>query len=300
MWEEYREYVPNVHFELIPIKNLVSNQGYQRRLSMRHVENAVESFDPYQINPVKVSRRDGVNYVFDGQHTAEIVAREAGSRDVPVWCMIYDDLNYQQEACVFANQKKFSRPLSSFEIFMANIEAGEEIELTIKALVDSYSLTLTNYSKGSSNICAVAALEFIFRKYGYHVLDQTLYIALSTWEGDPVSLCASILKGIARLLVSFGSNLKMDLFVERLSRVSAKEIVRSARERNNGTLGYAEALLSYYNKKTKYPLRWSKLYSARGDDEGETDEIDELDSGSPDFLEQPEKSQPTLNIDLDT
>ena len=31
--EEYNEFVPNVHFELIPIKNLVANQGYQRNLS---------------------------------------------------------------------------------------------------------------------------------------------------------------------------------------------------------------------------------------------------------------------------
>ena len=28
--EEYNEFVPNVHFELIPIKDLVSNQEYQR------------------------------------------------------------------------------------------------------------------------------------------------------------------------------------------------------------------------------------------------------------------------------
>ena len=104
------------------------------------------------------------------------------------------------------------------------------------------------------------SLEYIFRKYGYHILDQTLYIAVSTWEGDPVSLCATILKGIARLLDTYGDGLRADLFVERLSRVPVKEIIRSARERNNGSLGYAEALLTFYNKRTRYPLRWSKDY----------------------------------------
>ena len=29
-------------------------------------------FDVHQINPVKVSRRDGINYVFNGQHTIEM------------------------------------------------------------------------------------------------------------------------------------------------------------------------------------------------------------------------------------
>ena len=61
-------YVPNVHFEQIPIKNLVSDQEYQRNLSIKHVRKAAENFDLYQINPVKVSRRNGINYVFNGQH----------------------------------------------------------------------------------------------------------------------------------------------------------------------------------------------------------------------------------------
>ncbi len=89
MSEDFMRYVPNVKYELIPIKNLVSNQDYQRNLSIRHVEKAAAHFDLYQINPVKVSRRDGINYVFNGQHTIEIVALVSNSRETPVWCMVY-------------------------------------------------------------------------------------------------------------------------------------------------------------------------------------------------------------------
>ena len=285
--EKYREFVPDVHFELIPIKDLVSNQQYQRKLSLRHVDNAAAEFNVYEINPVKVSRRDGINYVFDGQHTAEIVAKESGSRDTPVWCMVYDGLDYKLEAYVFANQKKFARTLTPYEIFMANVEAEEETELTIKALAESYSLTITNKSKTNGGLCAISALEFIFRKYGYHILDQTLYMTVSTWEGDPVSLCATILKGIARLLDCYGESLRADLFVERLSRVPVKEIIRSARERNNGSLGYAEALLTYYNKKTRYPLRWSKLYKNASD----------VDADDEDVEESPDTAEPQADFD---
>ena len=101
---DYSRYVPNVHFEQIPIKHLVSNQEYQRNLSVRHIEHAAANFDLCQINPVKVSRRNNVNYVFNGQHTIEIVALISGSRETPVWCMIYDDLEYEREADIFANQ----------------------------------------------------------------------------------------------------------------------------------------------------------------------------------------------------
>ena len=125
-------FVPKVHFEQIPIKNLVSNQEYQRNLSLSHVRHTVENFDLYQINPVKVSRRDGVNYVFNGQHTIEIISTVSGSRETPVWCMIYDDLDYTQEADIFANQQKYVKPLLPYEIFMANVEAGNDEQLIIK------------------------------------------------------------------------------------------------------------------------------------------------------------------------
>ena len=114
------KYVPNVFFEQIPINNLVSSQEYQRNLSIKHVQKAAANFDLYQINPVKVSRRDNINYVFNGQHTIEIVALVSGSRETPVWCMIYDSLDYRNEADIFANQMK--------HVIDAEIEMSEEKE----------------------------------------------------------------------------------------------------------------------------------------------------------------------------
>ena len=103
----------------------------------------LRNFDLYQINPVKVSRRNGINYVFNGQHTIEIVALVSGSRETPVWCMVYDDLVYEHEADIFANQMKYVKPLLPYEIFMANIEAGNDKQLIIRDLVESYDLSIT-------------------------------------------------------------------------------------------------------------------------------------------------------------
>src|SRR5574344_2063689 len=97
-----------------------------------HVKRTVENFDLYQINPVKVSRRDGINYVFNGQHTIETIATVSGSRETPVWCMIYDDLIYEHEADIFANQQKYVKSLTPYEIFIANIAAENSEQLTIK------------------------------------------------------------------------------------------------------------------------------------------------------------------------
>ena len=158
--EHFERFVPNVSFEKIQIKNLVSSQDYQRGIYMNHVKRAVEHFDVYQINPVKVSRRNGINYVFNGQHTIEMVALASGSRETPVWCMIYDDLYYEHEADIFANQQKFVKNLQPYEIFVANVEAGNQKQLLIKDLVESYNMTI-GAVKAPGVIGAVASLENI-------------------------------------------------------------------------------------------------------------------------------------------
>lgn len=254
------QFVPKVYFEQIPIKNLVSNQDYQRHLSMKHVQKAAANFDLYQVNPVKVSRRNGTNFVFNGQHTVEIIALVSGSRETPVWCMIYDDLVYEHEADIFANQMKYVKPLLPYETFMANIEAESDKHLIIKDMIESYDLTITSGS-APGGICAISTVERIYDKYGYHVLDQTLRIVVGTWEGEAYSLSANMLSGIARIINAYGDSLKEDIFKEKLSRITPREISRTARERKAGSLGYAETLIIYYNKNRKNTLSFEKLYT---------------------------------------
>ena len=259
-YKEFKDFVPDVKFELIPIKQLVSNQDYQRNLSMHHVRKTAENFDLYQVNPVKVSRRNGMNYVYNGQHTIEVIALVSGSRETPVWCMVYDDMDYRSEADVFANQQRYVKPLTPYEIFMANIEAENQFQTAIKALVESYGLTIGKF-KGSGMICAVSALEYIYKKYGFHVLDRTLRLCAGTWEGDPNSLCAGMLKGIAKLIAAFGDEIRDDVFKEKVGANTAREICRLAKERRTGATGYAEAMLIAYNYKTRKGLDFVMLYS---------------------------------------
>ena len=260
--KDYSEFVPDVRFELIPIKQLVSNQDYQRNLSLPHIRKTAEHFDLYQINPVKVSRRNGINYVNNGQHTIEVVAMVSGSRDTPVWCMVYDDLDYEHEANVFANQQKYVKPLAPYEIFMANIEAGNETQVTIKTLVESYNLSIAK-AKAPGMICAVSSLEYIYEKYGFHVLDRTIRLCVGTWEGETGSLSSGILKGIALLVVAYGDTLRDDLFKEKVGAFSSREIARTAKDRKAGMFGFAEAMLIAYNRKSKKGLSWARLYSGK-------------------------------------
>lgn len=254
-----RRCIPDVHFDLIPIRDLVSNQNYQRKLSETHIVNTIQEFDVYQVNPVKVSRRDGLNYVFDGQHTIEIIASISESRDTPVWCMVYDDLKYEEEAHIFSEQQKHVKSLVPYETFIAHVEAGDSKQTMISSMVNGYGLKITkNFNPGC--ICAVGALESIYDQYGYEVLDRTLRLTLATWEGDKISLSSGILKGVARLIHTFGDALDDEMFKNHVGNNTAKAITRVAKDRRPGTLGYAEALVLAYNHKNRHHLPMNKLF----------------------------------------
>lgn len=250
--EDLSVFVPNVHFEQIPIKNLVSNQEYQRTLSQTHIARAAANFDLYQINPVKVSRRDGINYVFNGQHTVEIVATVSGSRDTPVWCMIYDDLVYEHEADIFANQMKFVKRLQPYEIFKANVEAGNDVQLIIQGVVESYGLKVGS-KRTPGVICAVTTLENIYLTHGYHVLNRVMRLIVGTWEGDINSFSSNMLNAVVRLVTAFGDGLNDEIFKERVGNISVKQLIRVAKDRRSGSAGLAEAMLAEYNGKRKNP-----------------------------------------------
>ena len=275
--DSQRKCIPDVSFELIPIKDLVSNQDYQRELSELHIRKALEEFDVYQLNPVKVSRRDGVNYVFDGQHTAEIVAAASCSRDTPVWCMVYNDLQYTEEAHIFADQKKHVKALVPYEIFAAHLEAGDEKQMMINTIVKSYGLTIAKTSQPNT-VCAVNTLEKIYDKYGQEILNATLSLAIGTWEGENYSLSGSVLMGLARIITTYGDAFDENVFKEQLGKMSVKAIIRAAKERQSGTLGYSEAMMNVYNgKKNKHRLSIRALYEGKKGGKAVYEEYDEID-----------------------
>jgi len=61
----------------------------------------------------------------------------------------------------------------------------------------------------------------------------------------------------------YDGNLRDDLFQEKVSKFSSREISRSAREQKMGSMGYAEVMLAACSKKTHYPPRWSQLHELK-------------------------------------
>lgn len=135
-----------------------------------------------------------------------------------------------------------------------------------------YTLAITS-TKAKNGISAVSTLERIYDKYGQAVLDRTLRLAAATWEGENNSFSGNILMGIARIVVAYGDTVRDDVFKDHVGRVSVKAIIRAAKERRPGALGYSEAMIIEYNKKSKFRLSLKTLYGGKAmsgeDDFGE-------------------------------
>ena len=101
---------------------------------------------------------------------------------------------------------------------------------------------------------------------------------VSTWEGEMYSLSGNTLNAMARLIAAYGDALNEETFKERLGLIPMKTIIRTARERRPGSLGYAEAMLVFYNKKCRYRLSMRKLYGTANDE----DDLDDDDDSNPD------------------
>ena len=95
--------------------------------------------------------------------------------------------------------------------------------------------------------------------------------------------------GVAKMVVTFGDQLRDEIFKEKVGFMSVRQLSRIAKERGAGSLGYAEAMLVAYNRKCKYTLRMTKLHSSKAAvEEDSADENEALLKDNPVLEDQTE------------
>ena len=62
-----------------------------------------------------------------------------------------------------------------------------------------------------------------------------------------------MLNAVARLVTAFGDTLNDEVFKDRVGNISVKQLVRTAKDKQPGSAGLAEAILAEYNGKRKSP-----------------------------------------------
>jgi len=251
---ELMEFVPNVEFMLVPCSSLCSNVAYQRDCSAKFVNRVSNDFDKNLLKVVRCSERDGKLWVWDGQHTVEIVKKAAGTEDALVWCMIYKGLTYEEEADLFSRQQQYEKSLMAYNITNAKLEARDPDTLMMENILSAYGFSFS-VKIGDYKIRATGIIEKIFYKYGAECLSRVLQLISDTWDGKREYIRSAFLSAMAKFVDTYGKEFDDDSFTSRMMAVSMDEIIRESKSFAYGKRDYFRSLISFYNKRGGKRLR---------------------------------------------
>ena len=222
--------VGNKVFVIVPVEDLHIDESYQRPVQS-HVNTIAREWDDMKCDPLKINyRSDGYLYVWDGQH--RLVALRIMGVDY-VLCVITVGLTQEQEAELFGCQGNGIKKPDPYDIFKANVCAGEEIDTAIKTMCDKYDLLVNRNNKRAGNLSCLTLAREIFRKgdedreYFEWVLEL---LHKATWNEFPQSHCHRVINSLYEIRKSSGEE---NEYVQRrlvayLKNTNPDELLRNA------------------------------------------------------------------------
>jgi hypothetical protein len=184
---DYRLPHHRITHEQLHVDHLTVNPQAQRILNEPRAKRMADTFLPQAAGTLIVSRRDGVNYVVDGQHRL-VAARMAGVSQLQ--CEIHHGLSLADEAELFLIKNRDSKPPSKIDEFRIGVLAGHPLFVSIQAVLDKHNLGIAP-GLSANSLGAVQSLVRIVERCSVEALDQALYVAEAAftrtrgecWEG---------------------------------------------------------------------------------------------------------------------
>ena len=251
--------------KLIPARLIVANRGYQRDTDAAEIKSIVSNFDYHHVNPVKVTKKDGLYYAFDGQHTA-LALRTLFGDEYLVPCMVYYDVaTVDDEAKLFeeANTKAKGKKVSQMALWKSRIFRNDPTAVTIKNICGNNGLKIaTTRNSGKKYIYALNALERAYLDLDAVLFGEFIEILASAWDGEADSLTAPILKGLSRFVEVYHGKYDKTRLVKKLSRTPAIKIICAGNASvGPGAVKYAREILNIYNSNLSTQNRLPDLFA---------------------------------------
>ena len=236
---------------------VVDRDLYQRKTHKDKIAQIVASWDERIANEPKVSFRDGIYHVFDGQHT--ILAREALNDHNPIMilCKVYYGLSEKDEALLFAKQTGVSSKPSSGERLRANLfgEDEEAIELCKATKKAGLSIDVKG-TRHKKNIACVSTALNAYRVLGSELYTEALSIIADAWRGKPDSLRYEIVKAVTEFVHYYNGQYDKNVLIAALKSKKPIHIRNKiiTDYENPKNIKYARQIMLVYNAKSDKPL----------------------------------------------
>ena len=233
---------------------LINTPEIQRSLKTRRVNQIVGDFNPLLVNPIKVSHRGGKYYVFDGQHTLAALRQVYGTESTQVECKVFENLTFEQEAKLFAEQAGFSESVSMIDKLRALEAAKDEKVLKFLDVTRGTGFEIEIGSSHSRNgkIAAVVAAYTAYLSMKGGKYSKMLEIIRKTWAGESWSVTKNMIAGMKEFMDMYGgeSGNEIDVpeFIHKLRRVTAADIRKKAETLKGMSIGsaFGAAIAGYY------------------------------------------------------
>ena len=243
----------NASYELVPVEKLKIDK-YQRLLNLNLGCTIAKEFSFNKVGVITVSLREGQYNVIDGQHRLY----GATLAKVPqLMCQVLNGLSYQSEAKLFNDLNGIRKKVNVYDIYNADIEAGDADTLDIKKCVESAGLKIFR-GTGDFKISSIANIRNIYKKGGYAHLSKTLMYLFDTWEGISSSLTGQMIKGMSAFLTTYGSEVDYDIFIKQLRLIEPYKIKREIDSDTSNLIfakKYCNVVIKYYNLRLHYENR---------------------------------------------
>lgn len=240
----------------INTKLLFVDQLYQREVDKARVAQMNKQYRAELVNAIKVSYRDGKFWIFDGQHTAELLKLRNRGRDLPVECKVFYGLTWLDECELFLLQNGVSRSVSMSDRFKARFNRGDKDVVAMVNIAEKLGIRVDfTKSKGDNRICALTTLNRVYNSLGDDDYAEMLSIIKEAWGGDAVSYSAEILKGMFIFYSTYKGQYNKKRLLTQLGKVSPSVIIREGKASTApGFSKYARQILNAYNYQTKNKL----------------------------------------------
>lgn len=253
-------------FAQVNSSKIFSDQRYQRPVDPVRVKAIASEFDPDFVDPVKLSKRpDGKYYIFDGQHTLEVLKLMNGNRDLNVDAKIYTGLTFEDEARMFAKQDKLRKNVAPHERMKALYWAKDETVLALKTAVEGVGLTF-DFTKEMAprKITSYDAAMKLFRRAGTEMFEEILSLIVEAWPGDGQAFRQEIMNAVFVFMLHYGGDYDRAMAVKQFSKREPMEIIKVGKNcslSRRSAVRYPYSLVLAYNDglAENDKLDWVKL-----------------------------------------
>lgn len=241
--------------QLIPARLFTVNRNYQRDAQNKEINDIIANFDYHLVNPVKAVKRDGLYYIWDGQQTATALYSKFGEEYLVPTMVYYDIDKSQEEARLLVASNTGTgggKKLTPNQIWDAILWADDPTALHINEVAANHGFNMGSGKKRKSrSISAVGAVQSVYKALTESQFDAMFRIISGAWNGDPDSVTAPIIRGMAKFIKVYDGKFDEKSLTRRLSKHHPIEIVRNGRASFcKGDSKWAREILSIYNSGT--------------------------------------------------